>query len=62
MKTENLIKAAQTADLLSQDLHASFSDAVASGNDFAGIVLLDLLGQARELATKINNARDAALP
>ena len=60
MKTENLTKAAQTAELLAQHLHAAYNDANAASDAFACIVLLELLTQARVLQNKLDHAKTAA--
>lgn len=55
MKTENIEKAHQTSEVLRNDLRKAFGDAIDSGNQFAEIVILDVLKKATELESKIKH-------
>lgn len=55
---ENVTKAAQSADLLRQDLRAAHSAAVVA-NGAAEILLLDLLAAAVEIRNKTERLRSA---
>ena len=60
MKTENLTKAMHSSEFLSAELRAAHTDAVNSGNQFAEIVLFDLIEASVELERKLNRAMEAA--
>ena len=62
MKRENIEKAAQGAQMLRDDIQAAHRDAIEAGNGMAEIVLLALIGEAAQLAEKINIASTAAWP
>jgi hypothetical protein len=60
MKTENLTKAYQTLSLLLRALLDAHTDAADSGNQFAEIVTLALVAQAKALQQPIEQALVAA--
>ncbi len=60
MKTENLTIAAHSVGFLVSDLRKAHSDAIASGNRFAEIAILAVLGEAVALKDKITALVDAA--
>lgn len=60
MNTENLTKALDSSLFAADELREAYTDAVKSGNQFAQIVLLKLVGDAVELNRKIAAAHEAA--
>ena len=61
MKTENLTKALHSSEFAANELREAYTDAVKSGNQFAQIVLLKLVGDAVDMNRKIAAAHGAAL-
>lgn len=61
MNTENLTKALHSSEFIANDLREAYTDAVKSGNQFAQIVLLKLVGDAVELNRRIAAAHEAAM-
>lgn len=60
MKTENVTKANHSAQFLVRDIVAAHKDAVESGNQFAEIILLDLIEAAAKLEQKLKRLAAAA--
>ena len=60
MKTENITKAALTAEMLLHELRAAHRDAIESGNQFAETYVRGLIGNAQSLSYEILKASDMA--
>jgi hypothetical protein len=60
MKTENLTKAVQTFSMFESELREAHTDAIHSGNEFAEIVLYDMIERAAELRLHLRRAAVAA--
>ena len=60
MKTENLMKAADSFDFYFSELREAHTDAVHSGNEFAEIALFSLIEDAAKMQTKLSRIKDAA--
>lgn len=54
-KTENITKASQCADLLTEDIRASYRDS--EGNIALELVLFDLLGDAMKIRNRLEELR-----
>ena len=61
MKTENLIKAADSFAFFFSELREAHTDAVNSANPFAEIAVFSLLEDAAEMQTKLDRVKDAAM-
>lgn len=57
---EQLTKAAQTADLLAQDLKEGHSAAIASGDQFAELAILEILQAFRAIKDRITHCAHIA--
>jgi len=62
MKTENLTKAFHAAQFSVNDIRAAHADAISADNQFAEIVLLDILEMAIAMESKLICALYAAKP
>lgn len=60
MNTENLVKAGHSAGFLLDELRRAHKDAIASGDQFAEMALLNLIDDAVTMAHKVNRAVAAA--
>lgn len=60
MKTENITKAKQSMAFCCDEIREAFGDAVVSGDDFAIIVLDDLIMKSTDLSIRLNRAAEAA--
>jgi len=61
MKTENLIKAADSFAFFFSELREAHTDAVNSDNQFAEVALFSLIEDAAKLEAKLARVKDAAL-
>lgn len=57
MKTKNFNSACDSFDFFIDEIKDTHSDAVASGNEFAAVVMHDLLERTLELGTKFEKVR-----
>ena len=60
MKTENITKADQSMEFVVSDLREAYKDAIAAKDEFAVIVLLDIVDRASDLSRRIRQAAGAA--
>jgi acetyl-CoA carboxylase carboxyltransferase component len=58
-KTENLIKAAQSATFMDDEIRAAYRDAVGNGNECAAELLMDLMEPAIKLRRKLSRILEA---